>query len=850
MSSEDHFNDEELQRYFNDPEYRRKLSQQKKGETPRGGGSGTYDGSAPGKSDAGSTAAGTTAGSSRRNSTGTSWIAGIFARIGIGSARGPGRSGGSGSPGGPEAGAPGKGGDSGGGGLTWGRMLTLLGMILLAGLIGLSIFFFYLFQGLPSVDELENPRTDVASVVMSRDGETLDRFFTENRHYIDYQDISPHVIDALIATEDHRYYNHWGMDMYRTLAIPFHYISSGSLQGASTISQQLARNLYDQIGRDITLTRKFREIITAIQIERNYTKREIIEMYLNTVEFSNSSFGIERAAITHFNKSASELDVLESATLIGTLKAIFAYNPRLREERSRQRRNVVLGQMAKHEFISEEEFQEFRHQPLEIDYNPPFRTGRQSRYFGEYVRQQVQDWAEENGYDLYTDGLVIHTTIDSRLQRHAEQALETKVDSIQGEYEAEWTSDEPGAERMDKYWEEYEGFLDQFLRETSRYNEMVQNTDMDGDAILDTLKTDDAFVDSVKQERTRLEGGFVAIDPRDGNIRAWVGGTDYGQIQRDNVYQTRRQTGSTFKPFVYAVAVDNGYRPYHRFSKYPVSFFDEGGERWQPRDPVLPAGPDQVSLREGLARSLNNVTVRLLPELAGAYDTNRLEDLYPAGVMIAEMARDLGINRSPLAPLPSIALGTAQSTLLELTSAYATFANQGVHIEPMAITRIEDKEGNVLAEFNTESREEVISPESAYIMIDMMRTTITGGMDAGREFHGTGQRLRWEYQVNQDVAGKTGTTPNSADNWFVAMMPHLVTGAWLGGEDRRVRFPEGTDVGQGARAALPLVGEFIRRASNDPNIEWSTDSFEPPPGLVLDPPEEEDRDEERRRISW
>ncbi len=728
----------------------------------------------------------------------------------------------------------------------WRHILGVFGGFMLICFTFGLIFFFYLAQGLPSIEELENPQTDIASFVVSRDGQVLDKYFTENRTYIRYQDISPNVVDALVATEDHRFYNHWGIDMYRTLAIPYH-LMRGNPQGGSTISQQLARNLYRSIGREVSLTRKLREIITAIQIEQNYTKPEIIEMYLNTVEFSNSSFGIESASHTHFNKPASDLTVPESATLIGSLQAVSALNPRTRPERSVQRRNVVLSQMARHGFITADEFAQYRSTPIELDYNPPFRTGRESRYFGQFVRQQIQGWANQNGYDLYRDGLVIHTTIDSRMQRYAEEALKAQLEEHQQSFEEEWTT--PGSdENMDKFWTQYPGFLDSFLEETERYDQYRREGQGNRAEILEMLKTDEAFVDSVKRARARLEAGFVAIDPSNGNILAWVGGSDYSSIQRDNVHQLRRQTGSTFKPFVYAVAIDNGYRPYHRFSKYPVNFFDVSGDRWSPRDPVIPSGPEMITLREGIGRSLNNVTVRLLPELAGAPGTNRLEDLRPAGVKIADFARRMGMNKTPIATNPAIALGTAHASLLELTSAYTTFANMGVHIEPYAVTRIEDAEGNILQEFRSESQQEVISPETAYIMIDMMRGVIRG--DQG--WVGTGNRMNWMFNISQDIAGKTGTTQNSADNWFVAMMPHLVAGAWVGGEDRRIIFPQGTHVGQGARTALPIVGQFIQSCSNDPNVPWSRDAFEQPQGFVMEqPPEERDSEPTRpSRISW
>jgi len=732
------------------------------------------------------------------------------------------------------------------------RIFAFTGIFLSTCLLIAAGYVYFLFQGLPSIEQLENPDTAIATEVRSRDGAVLDKYFTENRTWVRFDDISPHVVDALVATEDHRFFNHWGMDMIRTLAIPYHIIR-GNPQGGSTISQQLARNLYKEIGQAFSVSRKFREMITAVQIEKNYTKREIIEMYLNTVEYSNSAFGIEAASRTHFNKPASELNITEAATLVGSVNAVYAYNPRLFPDRSKRRRDIVLTLMNRQGFIDPITTEQLISEPIQLDYQPPSRAGRVSRYFGEYVRQNVTSWAEENGYDIYTDGLVIYTTIDSRLQKHAEAALRTKLDSLQKIFEREWTS-RGSTMYMDRLWEQYPTFKDSFLEDTDEYKNGYQKYETNiRKVVLDSLKADSMFVDSVMKSRTRLEAGFVAVDPTNGNVLAWIGGSNYGNVQFDHVYQSRRQVGSTFKPFVYAVAIDNGYKPYHRFSKYPTKFYDRNGNVWDPKDQTVAEGPIMVSLREALARSMNNVTVRLLPEIAGAPDTNELWRLDPAARKIKEMASNFGIDMSNTPAYPSLALGTAEVSLLEMTSAYTTFANQGVHIDPIAITRIEDREGNVLVEYHPEYRQEVISPETAYIMTDMMRGVIRGGDG----YNGTGVRLRNAYNVRQDIAGKTGTTQNSADNWFIGMTPHIVMGAWVGGEDRRIRFPTDLNysIGQGARTALPIVGEFINMVTADPDAYWGYDAFSPPPGFIMpeDPEESRDemlRDNERGRIGW
>jgi len=718
----------------------------------------------------------------------------------------------------------------------------------IALLIAIVGFVIYLFQGLPSIEELENPRTAIASEVRSRDGAVLDRYFIENRTHVSVDQISPNVLNALIATEDHRFFNHWGVDTQSLMRLPYYWIQQ-RFQGGSTISQQLARNLYRKIGFDVSITRKLREMITAVQIEHNYTKQEILEMYLNTVEFSNSAFGIESAARTHYGKPAADLDLLEAATLIGQLRAVYYYNPRIFPERAKNRRNTVLSLMAQHGFITDEQYAVAQAEEVTLNYHPPSRSGRESRYFGEYIRQQVSDWTEENGFDLYSDGLVIYTTIDSRLQRHAEKAVQDKITEFQERFEQEWTSS--GGDYMDRLWNSYPDFLPSFIRDTDRYRNSFSELDTDQESVvMEHLMADEAFVDSVKRSRTKLQASFTALDPSNGNILAWVGGIDYGTQQFDHVHQSRRQAGSTFKPFVYAVAIDNGYMPYHKFSKYPISFIEASGRMWSPKDPSVPEGPEMVPLREALARSLNNVTVRLLPEIAGAPGTNRASDLEPAARLIKNMAQNLGIDLSNYPDYPSIALGTAEVSLLELVSAYTTFVNQGVHIEPNAITRIEDKEGNVLVEYFPEYRQEAISPETAYMMVDMMRGVIRGG----ENYHGTGVRLRNQFNIQQDIAGKTGTTQNSADNWFVAMMPHIVMGSWVGGEDRRIRFPTNSpgSIGQGARTALPIVGEFITNATSDPDTPWSYDAFTPPPGFVMpeDPEYTRSSPQRRDRIGW
>jgi len=712
----------------------------------------------------------------------------------------------------------------------WKFLGKWVGIFLIVCLILGAVFFVYLYQGIPSIQQLENPKVDIASVVKTRDGVVLDKYFNQNRTYVPLSRISPNVVHALIATEDHRFYHHWGIDMFRTLSIPYH-ILMGNPQGGSTITQQLARNLYRKIGRKFSVQRKLREMITAVEIERHYTKKEILEMYLNTVEFPNSAFGIQAAAETHFGKSAKDLNVLEAATLIGSLQAVYAYNPRIHPVRSMHRRNTVLYQMAKHHYITQKQRHILDKEPIVLDYHPPFSKNKKSRYFGEYVRQKVQRWCKQHGYNLYRDGLTIYTTIDSRMQKYAEIALDEKLDSIQTIFEHEWTS--PGGSYMDKYWKKYPGNLNSFIEQTDAYKNGFAGHKTQKQ-VLDSLRADTAYVDSVKHAFTRLESGFVAENPTNGHILAWVGGSNYAREQFDHVYQSYRQVGSTFKPFVYTVAIDNGIPPYQKFPKYPITFYNKNGKVWDPHDFETPVGPEMVTLRDALARSMNNVTVRLLPELAGYPNTHKLSQLQPAVKKIVRMAHRLGIH-SKLTPVPSIVLGTSDVSLLEMVGAYSTFANYGVHIEPIAITRIEDKEGNILAQFHPDYQKEAISPQTAYTMIDMLRDVVRGVPAGKGRILGTGIRLRLKYHVHQDIAAKTGTTQQAADNWFIAMTPNIVMGAWVGGDDKKIHFPKHSYIGQGARTALPIVGDFIDRCMKDPAVHWNYDAFQPPKGYV--PPE-------------
>ena len=701
-----------------------------------------------------------------------------------------------------------------------------LGAIILLALLGtlsVGIYFLTLTDDLPSLEQLENPDFQLATVAYTADGVELQRYARQNRSWARFDEISPGVIDALVATEDHRFMDHWGIDIIRTMAIPFH-VLRGDPQGGSTLSQQLARNLYnEEIGREVTVSRKLKEMVTAVQLERRYTKREIIEMYLNTVEFGNNAFGIDAASRTFFGKAPAELDTLEGATLVGMLQAITRYNPVRNPENARRRRNVVLSQMVKRDKITQEWYESHRQDSVKTSYQSSEITKGLAPYFAEYVRNWTADWGRQNGFDIYRDGLVVFTTLDSELQSRAQQSVQKYMDPLQRVVDYEWsrargyelsTDLDAYAEPSDHepfahYWNSKKSTVDSFIRETERFRRL-RNTGMSRDEAVSALRADAAFMDSLRADKTRLETGVVAIEPRTGYVKAWVGGRDLATDWFDHVAIAKRQPGSTFKPFVYTAAIDNGYSPPHELKDSTFYHVDALGNEWSPGNSggdSLGSG-QMLTLREGLARSKNTITGRLV--------------MLVSPREVAFYARRMGVQ-SRLEEVPSIALGTSDVSLLELTSSYSTLASGGEYHEPIVVTRIEDRFGNVL--FEAEPRPQMaISQETAYVVVDMMRDVIR---------YGTGVRLRGQFGLGEfDLAGKTGTTQNNADGWFMAMHPELVVGAWVGFNDRRITFRSDW-WGQGAHNALFIVGDFLRNTLKGDDPLLSNSRFPTPADLGL-----------------
>jgi penicillin-binding protein 1A len=670
------------------------------------------------------------------------------------------------------------------------------GAFVVVALLALLAYWTVLIYELPSVRELEEARYAEASIVYTTGGDELTRYHDKNRTWVELSEISEPVVHALVATEDHRFYSHWGVDIRRTISSVYHTVR-GDPQGGSTITMQYARNAFEGMQDDATVTRKIKEWLTARRIERKYEKNEILEMYLNTVPFLYNAFGIEAGARTYFSKPASELDVAEAAVLIGMLRGTVLYNPVKNPENALERRNVVLGLMNKHGFLTDQEYQQTRERDIDLAFVPSVRDENLAPYFAEHLRLFLGEWADNRGYNLYTDGLRIHTTIDTELQAAAEDAVASRARDLQSVADREW-----GSSR----WENHTQLVESFIRQTPEYREALAEGLSKEEAIRQ-LREDDEVMERVYEAGRTVQAGFVAIDPRSGHVKAWVGGRDFSRFQYDHVAQARRQPGSTFKPFVFAAALENGYSPEVQLVDQRIEFRDPTSRRtWRPGNAGDTYTEAPMSLRDALAYSKNTIAAQLTVDLGPA--------------RVKEYARKMGI-RSELQEVMSIGLGVNPVSLYELTAAYGTIANGGQYVEPIFVTRIEDRRGRTIATFSNEARR-AISPNTAYTLIDMMRGTIDYG--TGVAFRGHGGR--------GDIAGKTGTSQNNADGWFIAMHPELVIGSWVGFTSPQMRFRG--NLGQGSQSALPLVANFTSRAGLNGEAR-----FQPPPGYSLPQPTRE-----------
>lgn len=702
-------------------------------------------------------------------------------------------------------------------------------LISIAGLCCLLyIFYGSVYLGLwghiPSKKELSNLNLEQATEILSDNGELLGKLFINDRQPISFDSIPQNVIDALVATEDARFYQHKGVDyksLFRVL-IKSIILQDDSSGGGSTISQQLAKNLYPRgnLGSLGIVVHKIRESIIAKRLEEVYTKDEILLHYLNTVSFSDNTFGIESAAKHFFNTSASGLSTPEAATLIGSLKATYYYNPKLFPERSMQRRNVVLNQMQNYGYLDKSAYDTLSRDSLKLDIQQYSYNDGLAPYFREHVRLYLKNWlrdfnqGKESSINIYTDGLKIHTTINYQMQQLAEEAMQEHLSDLQEQFEksygenAPWLKDKALIKAEIEKTPAYKNLVEEGLSEQQLMDSLEKPKEMkvftwDGDE-----KRTISSIDSIQHYMKLLNCGFVALDPKDGALKVWIGGIDYNYFKYDHVIQSKRQVGSTFKPIVYTTAVENGIDPCTYFSSKAVEYNNLKG--WTPKNASDKDKEDYVnySMEYALSRSINTIAVKVL-EKAGIKNT-------------ILQAQRMGIS-STLPEVPSLALGTAELTLMELAVAYSTYLNQGLPATPEFIARIEDHNGNLLFE-NKEVNQEEIEKKPAYsdttreVILEMMKSTIN---------EGTAQRLRSTYGLTNDLAGKTGTTQNNKDAWFVGLTPNLVSVTWVGLNNHQIGF-KSTAMGQGANAALPIFGKWMQKINKDQELDPYTKSNFPP----------------------
>ncbi len=687
-----------------------------------------------------------------------------------------------------------------------------------------------LFGPLPSFEELENPKTNLATEIYSSDNKLIGTYYIENRSNVEYAELPQHLVRALLATEDIRFEKHSGVDIKALFRVAFGVITGNSKGGGSTLTQQLAKNLFPR-ERDLSkpqlVMRKFKEWITAIRLERNYSKQEILAMYLNTVDFGSQSWGIKIAAKTFFNKEPDSLEIQESALLIGVINAPTWYSPVRNPERSLERRNLVLKQMERYDFISKEVMDSVSQIPMDMSsFGLRGHSTGLATYFREILRMEMKDWcsthfkADGTAYDLYKDGIKIYTTIDSRMQRYAEEAVTQHLkEYLQPTFFKHWRYHQNAPFDFDENVaaEESRKVIEQAMRRSARYQQlkdegvpmdsirMIFNTPVKMRVFswkgnLDTIMTP---WDSIRYSKSILQAGLISVDPHTGYVLAYVGGIDYRYFQYDHVKLSKRQVGSTFKPFLYSLAMQEGeFTPCSKVANVQYSVYLPDGTTWSPQNTSKRRRGEEVTLKWALANSNNWISAFLIKRYS------------PQSVIT--LVRKMGVT-ADLDPVPSLALGSSDISLYEMTGAFNTFANKGVYIKPIMITRIEDKYGNVIETFAPE-KQEAMSEETAYLMLDLMKGVVQSG---------TGINLRLKYQLNNPIAGKTGTTQNQSDGWFMGITPELTTGVWVGAEDRSVHF-RSLALGSGANTALPIWAFYMQKVLADPTLRISKGDFEMP----------------------
>ena len=738
-------------------------------------------------------------------------------------------------------------------------VLLLLFMILLV----------WVFAGIPSFKELENPDNKLATQVIAEGGEVLTTFHIENRTYVSYEELSPNIVHAAVATEDARFYRHSGIDFKGLGRVLFKTIlmRRSNQGGGSTITQQLAKTLYPRMdtGRKIPgiyhfkmVWVKLKEWITAVKLERDYTKDEIMTMYLNSIFFGSNAYGIRVAAETFFGKTPSDLNIEESAMLIGMANKPTRYNPALNPDKALSRRNFVIGQMEKAGYIDKHQRDSIQQIPIVLDYEVQDHNAGRAPYFRDMIRRvmtakkphrsdykvredytadslawandQLYGWIEKNPktdgslYDLDKDGLRIYTTINYKMQKYAEEAVAERIKSLQADFmkDLKHKTHAPFSNDID------EATRDRLMNQARRWSDrwrILKKSGMSDSQILktfsepakmrifaynqkgyiDTTMTPD---DSIRYYKGMLRTAFVAMEPGTGHVKAYVGGPNYRYFKYDNVRQGKRQVGSTIKPFLYTLAMQEGMTPCDKVVDLPQTFEIPGGGTWTPRstDSQKWIG-STVTLKWGLTNSSNNISAYLMKQFGPS--------------AMADMMRRMGIQ-SHIDEVPALCVGPADITLWEMVAAYNTFPSKGVYVAPIFVTRIEDRQGNVVSEFTTQKRE-AIGENTAYLMVNLMQGVVQGG---------TASRLRYRYNLMGEIAGKTGTTNDNSDGWFIGYTPTIVAGVWTGAEDRQVHFQSGS-LGQGANMSLPTWGIFMQKVLSDGKLGvTASDKFAAPAGVV------------------
>lgn len=740
------------------------------------------------------------------------------------------------------------------------KIFIALWAILLLGIATVAFLFYAIAKGwvgyMPDMAELENPSYKFAAQVISADGKTMGTwsYSKENRTYVDYNEISPNLIKALIATEDVRFTGHSGIDGRALLraVIKRGLLRQESAGGGSTITQQLAKLLYTQVTAEDEMERMMQkpiEWVIAVQLERRYTKEEIITMYLNKYDFGYNAVGIRSAAQIYFGKHPKELNMQEAAMLVGMCKNSSLYNPRRRPEKTLNRRNVVFGQMAKAGYITAAEADSLAQTELGLNFHSADHNAGPAPYFREYLRlmmiakkpqkknyrgwemqkyyEDSLDWetnplfgwcnknqkADGSNYNLYTDGLKIYTTIDSRMQAYLEEAVKEHVaDYLQPRFFKAKKGQKTAPFTDELTTEEVAKIMERAMRQSDRYRIMKKNGATEEEirkafntkedmrvfgynGMIDTLMTP---MDSIKYYKFFLRTGVVSMDPHTGEVKAYVGGTNYYNFKYDMAAMGRRQVGSTIKPYLYSLAMENGFTPCDETRNVEQTLMTEDGKIWRPKNTSRARYGEVVDLKWGLANSNNWISAYLMSKL-NPYSFKKLLHQY-------------GLRNKEIEPTPSLCLGVCDASVMEMVSAYTAFVGKGICTAPLLVTRIEDKDGNTVATF-TAQKTEVISEESSYKMIEMLRAVIN---------EGTGGRIRRVYNITADMGGKTGTTQNNSDGWFMGFTPSLVTGCWVGGEDRDIHFDRMSD-GQGASMALPIWGLYMNKVYSDKSLPYSQD---------------------------